>query len=252
MRGILTAAVVLLAIGSAARRRAPRRAPGRSGSGSASAAASSRRRTASTTRSICRSTPETERVTVDYPVEGGALIAASGGYRVWKRLTIGLGVTRYSRRSDGDGDARACRIRSSTTSSATSKARRSTTRGETGGAPAARLDDADDATGSASSSPPARRCSASNRRSSPTCSSRRPTPTTRPAFTGATTTARVAKRDGLQRGRRRVLDVLAADRRRRARAGHARARDGQHAGKDARSRWTPAACRPRSGFASIF
>jgi len=43
---------------------------------------------------------ETERVTVEYPVEGGALFAASGGYRVWKRFTVGLGVTRYSRRSD--------------------------------------------------------------------------------------------------------------------------------------------------------
>jgi hypothetical protein len=43
---------------------------------------------------------ETERVTVDYPVKGGPLVAASGGYRVWKRFTVGLGVTRYSRRAD--------------------------------------------------------------------------------------------------------------------------------------------------------
>jgi hypothetical protein len=41
---------------------------------------------------------ENEHVTVDYPVKSGAVIAASGGYRVWKRLEIGLGVTRYNRR----------------------------------------------------------------------------------------------------------------------------------------------------------
>lgn len=49
---------------------------------------------------------ETERVTVGYPVEGGALVAASGGYRVWKRFTVGLGVSRYSRRSDATVTAR--------------------------------------------------------------------------------------------------------------------------------------------------
>lgn len=49
---------------------------------------------------------ETERVTVDYPVKGGALIAARGGYRVWKRFTVGLGVTRYSRRADAAVHAR--------------------------------------------------------------------------------------------------------------------------------------------------
>src|SRR5215207_831072 len=43
---------------------------------------------------------ETERVTIGYPVKSGALIAASGGYRVWKGLTAGIGVTRYSRRAD--------------------------------------------------------------------------------------------------------------------------------------------------------
>src|SRR5688572_5939820 len=42
---------------------------------------------------------ETERATVGYPVKAGAIVAASGGYRVWKGLTVGLGVTRYSRRS---------------------------------------------------------------------------------------------------------------------------------------------------------
>lgn len=49
---------------------------------------------------------ETERVSIDYPVTGGALIAARGGYRVWKRLTLGLGVTRQSRRSNAAVDAR--------------------------------------------------------------------------------------------------------------------------------------------------
>jgi len=43
---------------------------------------------------------EVERVTVTYPGKAGGLIAASGGYRVWKRFTIGLGVTRSSGRSD--------------------------------------------------------------------------------------------------------------------------------------------------------
>jgi hypothetical protein len=41
---------------------------------------------------------ENEHVNVDYPVKGGALIAASGGYRVWKQLAVGIGVTRYNRR----------------------------------------------------------------------------------------------------------------------------------------------------------
>jgi hypothetical protein len=43
---------------------------------------------------------ETEKVSIDYPVKGGALIAASGGYRVWKQLALGIGVTRYNRRAD--------------------------------------------------------------------------------------------------------------------------------------------------------
>jgi hypothetical protein len=43
---------------------------------------------------------ETERVSVDYPVKGGALIDVRGGYRVWKRFTIGAGVSRYSQRAD--------------------------------------------------------------------------------------------------------------------------------------------------------
>ena len=43
---------------------------------------------------------ENETVTVDYPVKGGALIAVRGGYRLWKRFTVGAGVTRYSQRAD--------------------------------------------------------------------------------------------------------------------------------------------------------
>ena len=39
---------------------------------------------------------EQEHVTVDYPGGTGALIAASGGLRIWRRLAIGAGVTRYS------------------------------------------------------------------------------------------------------------------------------------------------------------
>jgi hypothetical protein len=42
---------------------------------------------------------ETERVTVDYPVKEGAAIDVRGGYRLWKRVTVGAGVTHYSRRS---------------------------------------------------------------------------------------------------------------------------------------------------------
>jgi hypothetical protein len=49
---------------------------------------------------------ETERVTVGYPVTSGVLIAASGGARVWKRLTIGLGATRYNRRGSATVSAR--------------------------------------------------------------------------------------------------------------------------------------------------
>jgi len=49
---------------------------------------------------------ETERVTVGYPVTSGALIAASGGARVWKRLAVGAGVTRYNRRGSATVTAR--------------------------------------------------------------------------------------------------------------------------------------------------
>ena len=49
---------------------------------------------------------EIEKVSTDYPVKGGALVAASGGYRVWKQLALGLGVTRSSRRAQATVDAR--------------------------------------------------------------------------------------------------------------------------------------------------
>lgn len=48
---------------------------------------------------------ETERVTVEYPIDGGPVFDARGGYRVWKQLTAGIGVTRYSRRTDAPVDA---------------------------------------------------------------------------------------------------------------------------------------------------
>jgi hypothetical protein len=38
---------------------------------------------------------ENEHVKVDYPVKSGAVIAASGGFRLWKQVAIGVGLTRY-------------------------------------------------------------------------------------------------------------------------------------------------------------
>jgi hypothetical protein len=49
---------------------------------------------------------ETERVNVDYPMKSGPVIDVRGGYRVWKRLTVGVGVTRYSQRADARVEAR--------------------------------------------------------------------------------------------------------------------------------------------------
>ena len=49
---------------------------------------------------------ETERVTVGYPVTSGVLVAASGGARVWKKLAVGAGVTRYNRRGAATVKAR--------------------------------------------------------------------------------------------------------------------------------------------------
>src|SRR5260221_9628557 len=49
---------------------------------------------------------EPEKVSIDYPGKGGALVAASGGYRVWRQLAIGVGLTRSSRRAQAAVDAR--------------------------------------------------------------------------------------------------------------------------------------------------
>ncbi len=48
---------------------------------------------------------ENEKVSIDYPVKGGAVIAASGGFRVWKQLALGVGITRYNRRGHAAVDA---------------------------------------------------------------------------------------------------------------------------------------------------
>ena len=48
---------------------------------------------------------ETERVSVDYPVERSAVIAVRGGWRMWKRITVGAGVTHFSQRSGARVDA---------------------------------------------------------------------------------------------------------------------------------------------------
>jgi hypothetical protein len=48
---------------------------------------------------------ENETVSTRYPVKGGALIAARGGYRLWRQLTLGFGVTRYTRRAPATVDA---------------------------------------------------------------------------------------------------------------------------------------------------
>jgi hypothetical protein len=48
---------------------------------------------------------ETERVNVDYPMKSGPVIDARGGYRVWRRFTVGAGVTRYSQRADARVEA---------------------------------------------------------------------------------------------------------------------------------------------------
>lgn len=39
---------------------------------------------------------EPEHITVDYPLKSGFVVAANGGYRVWKRLAIGAGVSHHS------------------------------------------------------------------------------------------------------------------------------------------------------------
>ena len=49
---------------------------------------------------------ETEHVAIDYPVKSGAVVDVRGGYRLWKRFTVGAGVTRFSRRADARVTAR--------------------------------------------------------------------------------------------------------------------------------------------------
>jgi hypothetical protein len=49
---------------------------------------------------------EQEQVAVDYRGRTGALVAAGGGCRVWKRLALGIGVTHYSGRAPAGVDAR--------------------------------------------------------------------------------------------------------------------------------------------------
>ena len=43
---------------------------------------------------------EQEHVTVDYPVKNGQVITASGGYRVWRKLSLGLGYSGYTQSGD--------------------------------------------------------------------------------------------------------------------------------------------------------
>lgn len=48
---------------------------------------------------------EDEQVSVSYPVKSGVLVAGSGGYRIWKQLALGIGVTYYTAGGDADVDA---------------------------------------------------------------------------------------------------------------------------------------------------
>src|SRR5439155_15639510 len=43
---------------------------------------------------------ETRKITTSYPRGGGALVSGAGGVRIWKRLSVGLGVTHVSRSGD--------------------------------------------------------------------------------------------------------------------------------------------------------
>lgn len=43
---------------------------------------------------------ETKKVETTYPRGGGVLVLAGGGYRIWKQLSVGLGVTRVARTAD--------------------------------------------------------------------------------------------------------------------------------------------------------
>jgi hypothetical protein len=39
---------------------------------------------------------EPEHITVDYPLKSGPVVTANGGYRVWKRLALGAGVSYHA------------------------------------------------------------------------------------------------------------------------------------------------------------
>ena len=49
---------------------------------------------------------ENEQISTSYPIKGGAVFAASAGYRVWHQLVIGVGVSRYHRAADATVSAR--------------------------------------------------------------------------------------------------------------------------------------------------
>lgn len=49
---------------------------------------------------------EVGRADVDYTVKSGGLVAVRAGYRVWKRITIGAGVTHFSQRTGARVEAR--------------------------------------------------------------------------------------------------------------------------------------------------
>jgi opacity protein-like surface antigen len=96
MRRIITAAVFALVLGSAAAADAQDRWPERiwlGVSGGVQAGGSG-----FDDRFELPLNAETERVDVEYPVKSGALVAVRGGYRVWRRIAIGAGVTRFSQR----------------------------------------------------------------------------------------------------------------------------------------------------------
>jgi hypothetical protein len=50
---------------------------------------------------------EKETVSIGYPVKGGPLVSARGGYRVWRQFTLGVGVTRHNRSVPAAIDAQA-------------------------------------------------------------------------------------------------------------------------------------------------
>lgn len=44
---------------------------------------------------------EQERISVHYPGRGGTSIGVGGRYRIWRQLTVGVGVTEFARTGDG-------------------------------------------------------------------------------------------------------------------------------------------------------